>query len=130
MFIATLIILDKECISVTIKVLPSYVECKWRILCFCLLLLHLGILIFNPWFCQSHDFMVSVSSRKMYHGKNRFMRVGTCCTRSPFLTWLSQHAQSGRWSSFGKWVWFTESHITLVISFYLLLYLLNLFLIN
>jgi hypothetical protein len=29
-------------------------------------------------------------------------------TRSAFLTWLSQHAQSGRWSSFGKWVWFTE----------------------
>ena len=28
MFIASLIILDKECISVTIKVPLSYVECK------------------------------------------------------------------------------------------------------
>ena len=53
----------------------------------------------------------------------------TACTSStwyPFLTWLSRHAQSGRWSSFGKWVWFTESNIVLVISlyfFYLLIFL-------
>ena len=50
-------------------------------------------------------------------------------TRSPFLTWLSQRAQSGRWSSFGEQVWFPESNIVLVISFYLLFYLLILFLI-
>ena len=34
--------------------------------------------------------------------------------------WLSQRAQSGRWSSFGKRMWFTEWHIVLVISFLLL----------
>ena len=38
-------------------------------------------------------------------------------TRSPFVT-LSQRAQSGRWSSFGKRVWFTESHIVLIIYFF------------
>jgi len=27
-------------------------------------------------------------------------------TRSPFVTWLSWCTQSGRWSSFGKQVWF------------------------
>jgi len=37
-------------------------------------------------------------------------------TRSPFVTLLSRGAQSGRWSSFGKRVWFTESHIVLIIS--------------
>ena len=42
------------------------------------------------------------------------------------LTWLSWYAQSGRWSSFGKRVWFSESNIVLVISYYLLFYLLNL----
>ena len=36
-------------------------------------------------------------------------------TRSPFLTWFSRLAQSGRWSSFRKWVWFSESNIVLVI---------------
>jgi hypothetical protein len=55
--------------------------------------------------------------------------VGGRSTWSPFLTWLSRLAQSGSWSSFGKRVWFTESNIDLVISFYLLFYLLNLFLI-
>jgi hypothetical protein len=33
------------------------------------------------------------------------------CTRSPFLTLLPRRAQSGRWSSFGKRVWFTETRI-------------------
>ena len=42
-------------------------------------------------------------------------------TRSPFLTWLSRRG-------FGRRVWFTASHIVLVISFYLC-YLLSLFLI-
>ena len=32
-------------------------------------------------------------------------------TLSPFVTLLSRRAQSDRWSSFGKWVRFTESHI-------------------
>jgi hypothetical protein len=50
-------------------------------------------------------------------------------TRSPLLTWLSLCVQSGRWSSFGKWVWFSKSNIDLVIYFYMLFYLLNLFLI-
>jgi hypothetical protein len=40
-------------------------------------------------------------------------------TRSPFFTWLSRRAQSGRWSSFGKRVWFTESNIVFGISFLL-----------
>ena len=39
--------------------------------------------------------------------------------RSPFVSLLSRSAQSGRWSSFGKRVWFTKSHIDLVISFLL-----------
>jgi len=47
----------------------------------------------------------------------------------PFVTLLSQRAQYGRWSSFGKRVWFTESHIVLTIVFSLMFYLLNLFLI-
>ena len=41
-------------------------------------------------------------------------------TLSPFVTLLPRRAQSGRWSSFGKLVWFTESHIVLIISFLLL----------
>ena len=40
-------------------------------------------------------------------------------TRSPFVTLLSRSAQSGRWSSFGKRLWFTESHNFLIISFVL-----------
>jgi len=51
-------------------------------------------------------------------------------TRSPCVNSLSRRAQSGRWSSFGKRVWFTESHTVLIISFYLLFYLLNLLLIK
>ena len=50
-------------------------------------------------------------------------------TRSPFVTLLSRRAQSGRSSSYGKLVWFTESNIVFVIIFYLLFYLLSLFLI-
>jgi len=38
-------------------------------------------------------------------------------TRSPLLPCLSRRTQSGMRSSFGKRVWFTESHIVLVISF-------------
>ena len=40
-------------------------------------------------------------------------------TRSLFVTLLSRRAQSGRWSSFRKRVWFTESHLVLIISFLL-----------
>jgi len=43
-------------------------------------------------------------------------------TRSSFVTLLSRRAQSGRWSSFEKRVWFTESHIVLIISFLLVLF--------
>ena len=38
--------------------------------------------------------------------------------RSPFLTLLSRRSHSGRWFSFGKRVWFIESHIVLIISFF------------
>ena len=44
--------------------------------------------------------------------------------RSPFVSLLSRRSQSGRWSSFGKRVWFTESHIILIISFFFLLIVL------
>ena len=40
-------------------------------------------------------------------------------TRSPVVTFFSRHAQSGRWSSFRKRVWFIESQIILIISFLL-----------
>ena len=43
-------------------------------------------------------------------------------TRSPFATLLSRRAQFGRWSSFGKRVWFTKSHIVLVTVFSLVLF--------
>ena len=45
-----------------------------------------------------------------------------CSTRSAFVTSLFRRAQSGRWSSFGKRVWFTESH--LVFSYYPFTYVL------
>jgi len=38
---------------------------------------------------------------------------------SSFVTLLSRRFQFGRWSSYGKQVWFTESHIDLIISFLL-----------
>jgi len=44
--------------------------------------------------------------------------ICTLCqsTRSLFVTLLSRHTQSGRWSSLGKRVWFTESRVVLIIS--------------
>ena len=54
---------------------------------------------------------------------------GATPTRSPFVTLLSRRAQSGRWSSFGKRVWFTELHLVLVIFFSLTFYLFILFVI-
>ena len=50
-------------------------------------------------------------------------------TQSPFVSLLSRHSQYGRWSSFGKWVWFTKSHIDLIIVFSLMFYLFILLLI-
>ena len=44
------------------------------------------------------------------------------CTWSPLLPCLSWHTQSGTWSSSGKRVWFTESHIYLFLFVYLLIY--------
>jgi hypothetical protein len=41
-------------------------------------------------------------------------------TQSPFLPCLPRRAQSGKWTSFGKRVWFTESHRVLVFSFSLI----------
>jgi hypothetical protein len=38
-------------------------------------------------------------------------------TQSSFVPCLSQHAQSGSRTTFGRQVWFTESHIILVIFF-------------
>jgi len=43
-------------------------------------------------------------------------------SRSPFLPCLSRPTHSGRWSSFGKRVWFTESHTVLVNYFVLVLF--------
>jgi len=60
--------------------------------------------------------------------KNRLLGLRFCFSpaqwanhfaRSPFVTLLSRRAQYGRWSSFGKRVWFTESHTVLMISFLL-----------
>ena len=43
--------------------------------------------------------------------------VATQCTHSPYVPSLSQSVHSGRRMSFGRRVWFSESHIILVISF-------------
>ena len=51
------------------------------------------------------------------------MLQGLYSTRSPFLSFLSQRAQSGRRTSFGRWMWFTESHIVLVIFLLIILLL-------
>ena len=50
-------------------------------------------------------------------------------TQSPFITLMSWRAQYGRWSSFGRRVWFTESHLVLIVVFSLMFYLFILFLI-
>jgi len=81
--------------------------------------IHICNLIFSPQFCPLYTFYTE-----------EFPAVPPHSTRSPFVTLVSQCAQSGRWSSFGKRVWFTESHIVLLLSFYLLLYLLNFLLIK
>ena len=44
----------------------------------------------------------------------------TLSTRSSFVILTTRRTQSGRWSTFGKRVWFTESHLVSIISFLLL----------
>jgi len=85
------------------------------------------------WFCNNKSVLRAQSMvwhfvRHPVVQESRHMLHRTQSTRSPILTWLSRLAQSGRWSSFGKRVWFTESNIDLIIYFYLF-YLVNLFLI-
>jgi len=59
---------------------------------------------------------VQMVNASYWHWKGKKQHSGS--TRSPFVTSLSRRAQTGTWSSFGKRVWFTESHI--VLFFYLL----------
>ena len=47
-----------------------------------------------------------------------FQLPNSYSTLSPYVPCLSQHVQSGKWTSFGKRVWFTKSHIILVIFFF------------
>ena len=82
---------------------------------------------------SQYTFVTHCHLYKTYNGEIQKTNTVTCIlflycctyskqlysTRSPFLTWLSWCVQSGSWSSFRKWVWFTESHIVLVIYFYL-----------
>jgi len=49
---------------------------------------------------------------------SNFIFIVRLYTRSPFVSLLSRRAQYGRRSSFGNWVWFTESHIVLIIYFF------------
>jgi hypothetical protein len=54
-----------------------------------------------------------------------FLQMGLCWTSStspPFITWVSRCAQSGRWSSFEKRVWFTESFFFFFFFFPLLVF--------
>ena len=63
-------------------------------------------------FCQASHSDSWLTLRGSYFATNN-----SHSTRSPFVTLLSRRAQYGRWSSFGKRVWFTESHIVLFIQF-------------
>ena len=74
------------------------------------------------WCCWAFVSFVKIGCWKWHGHDNSRLKI-----RSSFLTWLSRRAQSGRWSSFGKRMWFTESNIVLVI--FCLFYLLILFLI-
>jgi hypothetical protein len=66
-----------------------------------------------------HAGMVIREIHRFFPAVSRFTVIHY--TRSPFITWLSRRAQSGRRTSFGR-LWFIESHIVLVI-FFLLIYL-------
>ena len=59
------------------------------------------------------------ANRRFFPGCGQGLRycVGRRSTRSPFLTSLSRRPQFGRWPSFGKRMWFTESRIVLANSF-------------
>ena len=60
---------------------------------------------------------------------NIHTRIRTYSTRSPFVPCLSRHAQSGR-RTFERQVWFIESHIGLVIFYFLMDLFIHLFLIQ
>ena len=70
-----------------------------------------------------HCFSTTLPFNSTAHGSHEdgdcILQKHSDSTQSPFVTLLSRRAQSGRWSSFGKRVWFTESHTVLVISFLL-----------
>ena len=82
-----------------------------------------------PLHCFSTTFSFT-TARGSHEDGNYILQKHSHSTGSTFVTLLSQCAQSGRWSPFGKRVWFTESHIVSVISFYFLFYFLNLLLIK
>jgi len=56
-----------------------------------------------------HDFTL-ISRHVYYLAVMCLVMLCLYSTRSFFVTLLFPRAQSGRWSSFGKWVWFTESN--------------------
>jgi len=53
----------------------------------------------------------SVDFQKNHKPEYRLLQHATTYVstyaQSPFVSLLSRRTQSGRWSSFGKWVWFT-----------------------
>ena len=64
------------------------------------------------WFARNEPVVTQpVINRWIYHNLTVIISTG-----STFVTLLSRCAQSGRWSSFGKRGWFTESHVVLIIS--------------
>ena len=81
----------------------------------------------KPFFSKTDTHCCDVSIE--WAGPATHMEESLHSSRSPFSTCLSGRAQSGRWSSFGTPVCFTESHLILVISFNLLFYSLILLLI-
>jgi hypothetical protein len=90
----------------------------------------------------SFNFAVDVRLSCIFDNHNRFT-ISNCAgsanvdwnsvirssTRSPFVTYMSRRAQSGRRISFGRRLWFTESLIVLVIFFLLIGLFIHLFLI-
>jgi len=69
-------------------------------------------------FASVYLHLVSASTKS---SSGRYIEGNMYSTRSSFVTLLSRRTHSGRWSSFGKRVWFTESHIVLIISFVLII---------
>ena len=68
---------------------------------------------------QLHFFIFRMKSQSLGANIYIYIYIYIYSTRSPLLTCMSRRAQSGRRSSFGKRVWFTESHIVLITSFLL-----------